>query len=85
MCTQSTTNLCNNLAALSLAARQDPHFDAWLCDVAASMRNKGAPARTTRSLRKLYDDGFTPAFVAEKLDRRHEAFGVRLFRTKVMA
>lgn len=85
MCTQSTTNLCNNLAALSLAAREDPCFDAWLRDVAVSMRNKGAPARTTRSLRKLYDDGFTPSFVAEKLDKRYEAFGVKLFRAKEMA
>lgn len=85
MCNQSTTNLCNNLAALSLAAAQEPAFDAWLCDVAASMRNKGAPARSTRSMRKLYDDGFTPAFVAEKLDKRYETFGLRLFRTKVMA
>lgn len=85
MCNQSTTNLCNNLAALSLAAQQEPAFDAWLCDVAASMRNKGAPARSTRSLRKLYDDGFTPAFVADKLDRRFEAFSLRLFRAKELA
>lgn len=85
MCTQSTTNLVNNLAALSIAAAQEPEFDAWLCDVATLMRNKSAPARSTRSMRKLYNDGFTPKIVAEKLDKRYEAFGVKLFRAKELA
>lgn len=73
MCDDTTTKLCDNLAAIAIATTMDPTFGEWMCQLEVALRNKvAAMHRPDRILHGYYIAGLSPSFVAHHLDETFE-------------
>jgi hypothetical protein len=77
MCDQTTTNICNQLAAQANELRIAEQHQTTI-DAAMALPE----AERYRLWIELGKEFAPPAYNASELDKRHEAFSLRLFRSK---
>lgn len=84
MCTPQTTELCDNLQSIAIAATKNPEFDAWVNEVSLRLVHPAAITCTKEApafwLNRVYELGFDFALVANILNQRYQRGYLEGFR-----